>query len=83
MPNERIASIRVPTLIFHARDDSLQLYRHAEFAASRIARARLIGFDRGGHLLMVVEQRKIRALLHQHLIEHAGQRSWLDDATRR
>lgn len=83
MPNERIASIRVPTLIFHARDDSLQLYRHAEFAASRIAHSRLIGFDRGGHLLMVVEQRKIRELLQHHLIEHAGPRSWLDDATRR
>jgi pimeloyl-ACP methyl ester carboxylesterase len=72
MPNERIASIRAPTLIFHARDDSLQLYRHAEFAASRIAHARLVGFDKGGHLLLVVEQSKIRELLQQHLIEHAG-----------
>jgi 2-hydroxy-6-oxonona-2,4-dienedioate hydrolase len=30
MPNERIAAIRAPTLIFHATDDTLQLYRNAE-----------------------------------------------------
>ena len=29
MPNERIAAIRAPTLIFHATDDTLQLIRHA------------------------------------------------------
>lgn len=36
MPNERIGAIRAPTLIIHARDDGLQLYRNAEFAAANI-----------------------------------------------
>lgn len=36
MPNERIAAVRASTLIFHATDDTLQLYHNAEFAASTI-----------------------------------------------
>jgi 2-hydroxy-6-oxonona-2,4-dienedioate hydrolase len=67
MPGERVATIRAPTLVVHAKDDSLQLYRHAEFAAATIPVARLVGFERGGHLLMVVEQEAIRALLQAHL----------------
>jgi 2-hydroxy-6-oxonona-2,4-dienedioate hydrolase len=67
MPGERVAAIRAPTLVVHAKDDSLQLYRHAEFAAATIPGARLVGFERGGHLLMVVEQEAIQALLQAHL----------------
>lgn len=29
-PNERIAAIRAPTLVVHARDDAPHLYRNAE-----------------------------------------------------
>jgi 2-hydroxy-6-oxonona-2,4-dienedioate hydrolase len=60
MPNERIAAIKAPTLIFHAIDDSLQLYRNAEFAAATIPGARLRTYPRGGHLLIAVEQDEIR-----------------------
>jgi pimeloyl-ACP methyl ester carboxylesterase len=67
MPNERIAAVRAPTLVVHARDDSLQRFHNAEFAARTIAGARLVSFDRGGHLLVAVEQPKIRALLVEHL----------------
>lgn len=67
MPNERIAAIRAPTLILHAKDDTLQLYRNAEFAAATIPSARLVSFDRGGHLLMAVEREQIRALVEKHL----------------
>jgi 2-hydroxy-6-oxonona-2,4-dienedioate hydrolase len=66
MPNHRISAIRAPTLIVHAKDDTLQRYRNAEFAAATIPGARLVGFERGGHLLMAVERQAIRALL-----EHA------------
>lgn len=48
MPNDRIAAIRAPTLVVHAKDDTLQRYRHAEFAAATIPHARLVGFERGG-----------------------------------
>lgn len=72
LPNERIAAIEAPTLIFHAKDDTLQLYRNAEFAAAKIPGARLVSFDCGGHLLMIVEQATLRGLIQQHIREHAG-----------
>jgi 2-hydroxy-6-oxonona-2,4-dienedioate hydrolase len=70
MPNERIAAIRIPTLIFHATDDTLQLYRNAEFAASAIPDAKLVSFDRGGHLLVCVEQSAIRTIVQKHILDH-------------
>jgi pimeloyl-ACP methyl ester carboxylesterase len=68
LPNQRIATIQAPTLIVHARDDTLQQYRNAEFAAATIPGARLVGFDRGGHLLLAVEQEAIRSLVGTHII---------------
>jgi pimeloyl-ACP methyl ester carboxylesterase len=73
MPNERIAAIRAPTLILHAKDDTLQLYRNAEFAAATIPGARLISFERGGHLAMAVEQTTIQTLIGEHIVAHANQ----------
>lgn len=72
MPNERIAAIRAPTLILHAKDDTLQQYRHAEFAAASIPGARLVSFERGGHLLLAVEQSAIRARVGAHIADHAA-----------
>ncbi len=72
MPNERIAAIRAPTLVVHARDDALQLFENAEFAAATIPDARLVSFDYGGHLLIVIEQASIRASVRRHILEHAA-----------
>lgn len=47
-----LASIRVPTLTISARDDGFGTYASAEYTASRIAGARFIGYDSGGHLLV-------------------------------
>ena len=44
-----LASIHVPTLIVSARDDRYGTYASAQYTASRIAGARFIGFDQGGH----------------------------------
>lgn len=44
--------IRAPTLVVGARDDGLGTYAAAEYTASRIAGATLIGFENGGHLLV-------------------------------
>ncbi len=52
MPNERIAAIRAQTVIFHAADDGLQLYRNAEYAAARSPGTKLVRFERGGHLVI-------------------------------
>ncbi|MEQ1580224.1 MAG: alpha/beta hydrolase [Steroidobacteraceae bacterium] len=72
MPNERIAKITAPTLIFHATDDSLQLYRNAEFAAATIQGARLKSYARGGHLLIAVEQDEIRRETRQFIRTNSG-----------
>ena len=72
LPGARIAGIRVPTLILHARDDLLQRYANAEFAAAHIPGARLIAFERGGHLLIAVEQDSIRAAVGDFMRAHPG-----------
>jgi 2-hydroxy-6-oxonona-2,4-dienedioate hydrolase len=65
-------AIQSPTLIVHARDDSLQLYHNAEFAAAKISGARLVSFAEGGHVVMLVEQAEIQLLVQTHLREHFG-----------
>lgn len=72
MPNERIAAITAPTLIVHATDDSLQLFHNAEFAASRIRGATLRRYDRGGHLLVIVEREAIAPLVQEHILAHGA-----------
>ena len=72
MPDARIAGIRVPTLVVHATDDTLQLYRNAAFAASTIPNARPLRFERGGHLLIAVEQPRVRAEVQAFIRAHAG-----------
>jgi pimeloyl-ACP methyl ester carboxylesterase len=72
LPGDRIAAIRAPTLILHAADDMLQPYHNAEFAAATVPGARLVCFERGGHLLMAVEQAVIRAAVQKHILDHAS-----------
>ncbi len=47
-----LESIRVPTLVVSARDDGFGTYAAAEYTAGRIAGAKFMGFDDGGHLLV-------------------------------
>ena len=75
LPNERIAAITAPTLVIHAEDDALQLFHNAEYAAATIPGARLLRFERGGHLLMVVEQEAVRAAVQQHILDNDGEPS--------
>lgn len=72
LPNERVAAIRAPTLIFHARDDTLQLFSNAQFAAATIPGARWMPFDHGGHLLLAVQQPAIRAAVAAFIVANAG-----------
>jgi len=72
MPNERVAAIRAPTLIVHATDDALQLFHNAEYAATHIPGARLVSFNRGGHLLLVVEQWAVQTKVRRFVLAHAG-----------
>jgi pimeloyl-ACP methyl ester carboxylesterase len=78
LPGERIAAIKAPTLIFHAVDDTLQLYHNAEFAVSTIPDAKLLSFERGGHVVVIVEQATIRSAAQEHILTHIRDRSAAD-----
>jgi 2-hydroxy-6-oxonona-2,4-dienedioate hydrolase len=71
LPGERIRTITTPTLIVHARDDLLQLYHNAEFAAATIPGARLMSFETGGHVVMVVQRDAIGAAVREHIRSHS------------
>lgn len=45
----QLESVHTPTLIISARDDSYGTYARAQYTASRIASAKFVGFDQGGH----------------------------------
>ena len=75
MPNERIAAIKAPTLIFHAIDDTLQLYHNAEYAASTIPDSRLVRFEKGGHLIISIEQSTIRTVMQKHILDFSEQQT--------
>lgn len=72
MPNERVAAIRAPTLIVHATDDALQLFHNAEYAAADIPGSRLLSFNRGGHLLLAVEQSVIQKEVRLFIMTYAS-----------
>ena len=44
-----LEAIRLPTLVISARDDRYGTYASAQYTASRIAGAKFIGFEEGGH----------------------------------
>lgn len=70
LPNERIAGIQTPTLVVHAKDDTLQPYQNAVFASSVIPGARLLSFDKGGHFVMAIEESIIREEVYKHITNH-------------
>jgi pimeloyl-ACP methyl ester carboxylesterase len=63
-----LETIRVPTLLIHARDDPLVSYDAAERAANRIPGAHLVSLDSGGHL-MVGQTKTVRNELASFLSE--------------
>jgi pimeloyl-ACP methyl ester carboxylesterase len=67
-----LADITVPTLIVHARDDLLQLYHNAAFAAATIPGVRLLSFDSGGHVVIAVERPAVQRAVRQHILAHAA-----------
>ncbi|CAN5752183.1 alpha/beta hydrolase [soil metagenome] len=74
LPGERIAGIRAPTLVIHAEDDRLQLFENARFAEATIPDARLLRFERGGHVVMITEVATGREVIRRHLLDHGERR---------
>lgn len=65
-----LESIRAPTLVISPRDDRYGTYASAEYTASRIAGAKFIGFEEGGHVL-VGHDEEVRAEIVKLLITQA------------
>ena len=70
LPGDRIAVITAPTLLVHAADDELQLYHNAVFAAAIIPGSRLLDFETGGHVVVLVQQTIIRETLERHILDY-------------
>jgi pimeloyl-ACP methyl ester carboxylesterase len=66
-----LAAIRAPTLLISARDDGYGTYAKADYTAARIAGAKFIGFEQGGHLL-VGHDDEVRRAVADHLHRHAA-----------
>jgi pimeloyl-ACP methyl ester carboxylesterase len=52
---EQIQNIQAPTLVLHARDDTLVFFEQGEFTASHIPGAQLIPMEKGGHLALMLD----------------------------
>jgi 2-hydroxy-6-oxonona-2,4-dienedioate hydrolase len=73
LPGDRISSIRAPTLIVHAEDDTLQLYDNAVFAAATIPTSELLSYPRGGHFIMIVEQAAVGERVREHILANLSE----------
>ncbi len=80
MVNDRINSIFLdyhldeitePTMIVHARDDTLVNPTHSQYAAQKILDSKLITLESGGHILMGQHER-VRMEIVKFLKEHAA-----------
>lgn len=47
-----LTQIGAPTLVIHSRDDTAAPFEWGEHTAATIPGARLVGYDRGGHMLL-------------------------------
>lgn len=47
-----VRDIAAPTLVVHARDDGINPFAVAEYAAEMITGAKLLAFDTGGHMML-------------------------------
>jgi 2-hydroxy-6-oxonona-2,4-dienedioate hydrolase len=66
-----LESIRAPTLCISARDDGFGTYESARYSCQHIPRARFLGFDSGGHLLLG-HRAEVVAAVEALLRERAG-----------
>ncbi len=55
---EKIANIKAPTLVIHARDDTLVSFEQGEFSARHIPGAQFIPLEKGGHLVLMISVSK-------------------------
>ncbi|OEF97193.1 hypothetical protein BHF68_05755 [Desulfuribacillus alkaliarsenatis] len=66
MSGEAMGELSVPTMILHAKDDTLVTFEHAEFYHKHIDHSELAAFDSGGHG-MASELKSIRKYIKDFL----------------
>ncbi len=64
-----LETVRAPTLIISARDDGYGTYASAQYTADRIAGAKFIGFENGGHTWVGHDDEVMAAILELLLAE--------------
>jgi 2-hydroxy-6-oxonona-2,4-dienedioate hydrolase len=65
-----LETIHTPTLIISARDDRYGTYAGAQYTASRIAGAKFIGFEQGGHTWVGHNDEVMAAIAHLIADQH-------------
>jgi 2-hydroxy-6-oxonona-2,4-dienedioate hydrolase len=58
-----LEKIRTPTLIISARDDGYGTFASAQYTASKIAGAKFVGFEQGGHMTVGHDEEVKREIL--------------------
>jgi pimeloyl-ACP methyl ester carboxylesterase len=52
---DQIHSLHTPTLVVHARDDTLVPFDHAAFTAQKIPESQVVALEKGGHLALLFD----------------------------
>jgi 2-hydroxy-6-oxonona-2,4-dienedioate hydrolase len=66
----QIKDIQAPTLVVHARDDTLVAFEQGEFSSRNIPGARLVPMEQGGHLAMMLHRNARARQQVQEFLEH-------------
>jgi 2-hydroxy-6-oxonona-2,4-dienedioate hydrolase len=75
---QQIRNIQAPTLVLHARDDTLVAFEQGEFAASNVPGAQFLSMERGGHLAFVMNT---NAGAREKVLKFSEQHNWSRCAT--
>ena len=70
MTEEEIAGIRVPSLLFHGRDDRVVHYENSLKLVALIPDSRLVLFNRCGHWAQLEHAAEFNELVHQFIRTH-------------
>jgi 2-hydroxy-6-oxonona-2,4-dienedioate hydrolase len=80
----QLSHIQAPTLVIHARDDTLVPFEHGEFSAKNISRAQFLPMEKGGHLAFMMNtngpaKEKVSEFLERYNYPD-GDPGWLKDS---
>ena len=59
-------------LVIHAQDDTLQPYQNAEFFFTTILDSHILSFQKGGHIVSLIEVGEVGSAVQRHILDNAG-----------